>query len=396
MRVEVEVPVIGWGHAKTGHAYKNIFASVPRVYEIPEYDVSEVPAVLAYHETDPNGRTRRSEYFGVGGKLYRDRMVSANDATATAFHYQRYGRVPHPFFSAVSDRYDKAIHLLRKESDLLAPKKMIPAEFGEHVVKGSGDVPFRIPTFQELSLKSYNEKAVEEQVVEFSKRMERMIVVGGNLLVEEQEPIIRIDGNMGWLGKHEGGVHVRPELSGLLNFDAWYGKNPLAFVSFADFEALDERVAALTARIGGSVEFEARISSVEVDDARYLRASGEGATLMAVADLLRRAFVENLTVTAGDSDYQRRNTQKNLLGTDPAVLASVQRLVISLFVAHETDVPAELESAVASIVEIHARNDLTTSFKSRTLLEYASDVLQLWQDREIGFDLGVGKSSFRA
>ena len=304
MRVEVEVPVIGWGHAKAGHSYKDIFASVPRTFEIPEYDVSEVPPVLAYHETGPNGRVLRSEYFGVGGKLYRDRMVSANDASAISFHYQRYGTVPHPFFSAISDQYDKRIHYIRKEGDLLAPKKMIPAEFGEYIVKGKGDVPFRIPTFQELTLKGYNEKAVDEQVVEFSKRMERMIVVGGNLLVEEQEPMIRIDGHISsFVSSRFGGyVHLRPEPDQLLKLEDWNNTPPLAFISLSEFATLGDRIASLEERLGGHVEFEYAISDVEIDDARYLRASGEGATLMIAGDLLRRAFVEHLSQAGGEAD----------------------------------------------------------------------------------------------
>ncbi|MNL89509.1 hypothetical protein D3C87_2198590 [compost metagenome] len=56
--------------------------------------------------------------------------------------------------------------------------------------------------------------------------------------------------------------------------------------------------------------------------------------------------------------------------------------------ATETDAPEALEESVSSIVEMHARNDLSGCFRNRKLLEYASDVLQLWQDREIGLDLG--------
>jgi hypothetical protein len=396
MRVEVEVPVIGWGQAKAGHAYKDVFASVPRVFEIPEYDVSEVPLVLAYHETDPKGQARRHEYFGVGGKLYRDRMVSANDATATALHYQRYGKVPHPYFSATNDRYDKRIHQLRKESDLLAPKRMIPAEFGEYVAKGHDKTPFRIPSFQELRLKQYGEKEVEAQVVEFAKRMDRMIVVGGNLLVEEQEPIIRIDGTIGLYASRFGGyVHLRPETSQLLKLDDWNSTPPLAFVSLSEFATIGDRVALLEDRLCGRVEFEYSISDVEIDDARYLRASGEGATLMVVGDRLRRAFVEHISQAGGESDYQKKCGQEKLMALDPALLVIVQRLVPALHAATEFEIPDELEQSIASILEMHARNDLTDAFRERKLLDYASDVLQLWHDREIGIAFET-RSALRA
>ncbi|MCZ7862467.1 hypothetical protein O9X98_13925 [Agrobacterium salinitolerans] len=390
MRVEVEVPVIGWGHAKAGHAYKDIFASVPRTFEIPEYDLSEVPIVLAYHEACPNGRERRSEYFGVGGKLYRDRLVSANDAFATTFHYQRYGAVPHPFFAATSDRYDKRTHYIRKEGEALAPKKMIPAEFGEYIVKGRGDVPFRIPTFQELSLKWYNEKAVEEQVAEFSKRMERMIVVGGNLLVEEQEPIIRIDGHIStFVSPRFGGyMHLRPEPDRLLKLDDWNHTPPIAFISLSEFATLEDRVASLEKRLGSHVEFEYPISHVEIDDARYLRASGEGATLMVAGDLLRRAFVEHISQSAGEADYQKKHAQGALMALDPALLAVMQRLVPALHAADEFEIPDALEESISTILDMHARSDLSSAFKTRTLLDYAADAFEVWQNREIGFEVG--------
>lgn len=389
MRVEVEVPVVGWGQAKAGQSYKDIFASVPRVFEIPEYDVSEVPVVLAYVETNESGKARRSEYFGHGGKLYRDRMVDPNCQFAKSFHFQRYGVIPHPYFAAASDRYSKRIHSLRKESDALAPKKMIPAEFGEHVVKGSGDVPIRIQTFQELGLKNYNEKAVEEQVAEFAKRMERMIVVGGNLMVEEQEPIIRIDGYVGSLsGKFGAYVHLRPETDLLVKPDSWSSSTALAYVSLTEIGTLESRVAAIEGRLGGRVEFEYGISDVEIDDVRYLKASGEGATLIVAADLLRRGFVENMTPFSGESDYQHASVQKKVLALEPAVFASVHRMIAALQTATETDIPEALEESVSSIVEMHARKDLSACFGNRKLLEYATDALQLWHDREIGLDLG--------
>ncbi|MCV9964136.1 hypothetical protein OIU34_19830 [Pararhizobium sp. BT-229] len=390
MRVEVEVPVIGWGQAKAGHSYKDIFASVPRVFEIPEYDVSEVPVVLAYAETHESGKARRSEYFGHGGKLYRDRMVDPDGAFAKSFHFQRYGVIPHPYFAAVSDRYEKRIHSLRKESDALAPKKMIPPEFGEHVIKRSGDVPIRIQTFQELGLKNFIEKAVEEQLDEFAKRMERMIVVGGNLMVEEQEPIVRIDGSVGSLtGRFGGYVHLRPETDRLVKPDSWSSTSALAFVSLAEIDTLESRVAAIEGRLGGHVEFEYGISDVEIDDARYLKVSGEGATLMVAADLLRRAFVQHMTPFEGDSDYRHTSVQKKVLSLEPAVFASVHGMITALQVANEFDIPEALEESMSSIMDMHARKDLSECFRSRKLLEYASDVLQLWQDREIGFDLGV-------
>jgi hypothetical protein len=391
MRVEVEVPVIGWGQMKAGQSNKDIFASVPKTFEIPEYDLSEVPLVLAYSETHKSGKTSRSEYFGHAGKLYRDHMVDPNCQVAKSFHFQHWGTIPHPYFAAVSERYRSRIHSLRKESEALAPKKMIPTDFGEHVVKGDGNVPIRIQTMQELGIKNYNEMVVEEQISEFAKRMERMIIVGGNLMVEEQEPIIRINGYLGSgpysAGKLAGYVHLRPETDRLVKPESWSSTTPLAYVSLAEIGTLENRVAALEACVSGNVQFEYGISDVEIEDARYMKTSGEGATLMAVADLLRRVFVQNMMPLGGESDYQYTCFQKTLMETSLTVLAEMQRMISALNVATETEIPQMLEESVAAILEMHSRNDLLGYFGNRHILEYAAHTLELWQDREIGLEM---------
>ncbi|MBY3157280.1 hypothetical protein HFO56_33690 [Rhizobium laguerreae] len=390
MRVEVEVPVIGWGQLKTGHVQKCIFASVPRAFEIPEYEPSEVPVVLAYGQAHGNGTNSRVEYFGIGGKLYTDRMFGSDDADAHCLRYQRYGNQSvHPYFAATAERIGNTIHRLRKEGDTLLPKRVIPAAFGEFLANGRHGELFRIPTIQELGLKSHDEERVETQVAEFAKRMERMIVVGGNIFVEEQEPIIRIEGHIGsYSGTVNGWVQNRPEPTRLVDIDGWSGTSPVGFVSLADFDSLSSRVAAIEERLKKTVEFETRLVDVEIDDPRYLRASGEAVTLTAVADLLRRGFVTRMQASAEGNDAGKKRTQENLLGLDPKLLETFQKLLGALEKTTEFDVPVELEEAVGAIIR-HRNHDTASMFGERKLLDYAADALQLWHDREVEFEIGV-------
>jgi hypothetical protein len=386
MRVNVEVPIIGWGQIKSGQAYKDIFASVPRVFDIPEYDLSEVPVVLAYGLAHSNGTNSRVEYFGSGGKLYTDRVVAPDEDGARLLRYQRYGGPVHPYFAAISEKIGTTIHRLRKESESLLPKRTIPSAFGDFLVKGRFDDEFVFPALEELRLKSYGEERVEAQLAEFAKRMERMIIVGGNLFVQEQEPIIRFEGDIGsFSARVSGRVQDRPEPVRLVDIEGWYGTSPLGFVSLADFESLPARIAAIE-ETGKSVEFETGIFDVEIDDGRYLRSSSEATTLTAVADMMRRTFTEKMYPHGDRNDSGKKRMQGNLLELDPKLLVIMQKLVVGLHQATETDVPAELEEAVAAVVRHHAAGQ-DIGFCDKRLIAYASDVLQLWNDRGVEFEI---------
>jgi hypothetical protein len=388
MRVEVEVPVIGWGQLKSGHAHKEIFASVPRVFEVPEYDLSEVPVVLAYGQAHGNGTNSRTEYFGIGGKLYTDRVVAPDEDGARVLRHPRYGGPVHPYFAAISEQIGTTVHRLRKEGDAMLPKKTIPAAFGDFIANGRNGDEFVFPALEELRLKSYGEERVEAQLAAFAKRMERMIIVGGNVLVQEQEPIVRIEGDIGsYSMRVNGWVQSRPEPTRLVDIDGWYGTSPIGFVSLADFDSLPSRVAAIEERTQKTVEFETRLFDVELDDARYLRSSSEATTLTAVGDLLRRAFVERMRPYS-DGDDRKTLLQGNLMSLDPKLLETMQRLVAGLHKATETDVPEELEEALSMIVR-HRDTEMGAMFRNKRLLAYAADVLQLWNDREVDFEIGV-------
>lgn len=389
MRVEVEVPVIGWGQLKSGHAHKDVFASVPRVFEIPEYDPSEVPVVLAYGQAHANGTNSRVEYFGIGGKLYTDRVAAPDEDRSHVLFYPRYGGPSiHPYFAAISERISTAVHRLRKEGDSMLPKKTIPAAFGDFIANGRSGDEFVFPTIKELRLKYYGEERVEAQLAEFAKRMERMIIVGGNVFVEEQEPIIRIEGNIGsYTNKVNGWVQNRPETTRLVDIDGWSGTPPIGFVSLADFDSLSARVAAIEERTDKKVEFETGLFDVELDDARYLTASSEATTLTAVGDLLRRAFVERMKPNS-DGDDRKTLLQENLMGLNPKLLETMQKLVAGLRQATEADIPVEMEEAIATVVR-NRDTDMGAVFRDKRLLDYAADALQLWNDREVEFEIGV-------
>ncbi|MCS4090229.1 hypothetical protein FHT76_001818 [Rhizobium sp. BK176] len=389
MRVNVEVPIIGWGQLKSGHVEKNVFASVPSVFEIPEYDLSEVPVVLAYGLAHENGTNSRVEYFGIGGKLYTDRVVAPDEDDARALSYPRYGGTVHPYFTSVGERISSVVHRLRKEGDSLLPKKTIPAAFGEFILNGRSGDGFLFPTIKELGLKSYIEERVETQLAEFAKRMERMIIVGGNLFVEEQEPMVRIEGDIGSYAMGVNGwVQNRPEPTRLVDIDGWYGTSPIGFVSLADVDTLPSRIAAIEERTEKNVRFETRLFDVELDDARYLRSSSEGTTLTAVGDLLRRAFVERMRPYSDGDDRGKTILQGNLMNLDPKLLETMQKLVGGLRQATEADIPGELEEAVATLVR-NRDTEMCAMFRDKKLLAYAADVLQLWNDREVEFEIGV-------
>jgi hypothetical protein len=390
MRIEVEVPVIGWGQLKSGHAHKEIFASVPRVFEIPEYGLAEVPVVLAYGQAHANGTNSRVEYFGLGGKLYTDRVVAPDDDGARVLRYPRYGgSAVHPYFTAISEKIGTTVHRLRKEGEAMLPKKTIPAAFGDFISNGRTGDEFVFPALEELRLKSHGEERVEAQLAEFAKRMERMIIVGGNVFVEEQEPIMRIEGDVGSYSlRINGWVQNRPEPTRLVDIDGWYGTSPIGFVSLADFENLPSRVAAIEERTKKTVEFDTRLFDVEIDDARYLRSSSEATTLTAVGDLLRRAFVERMRPYSDGDDRGKTLLLGNLMNLNPKLLETMQKLVGGLQKATETDIPEELEEAVATIV-LHRDTDIGAMFRDQKLLAYAADVLQLWSDREVEFEIGV-------
>jgi hypothetical protein len=392
MRVEVEIPVLGWGSLKPGAAKKDIFASVPRVFDIPDYSISEVPVVLAYGEASrQTGKKTRTEYFGVGGKLYTDRMAAPDDDEARSMHYRRTDKAVHPYFAVSHERFVARARMLRKESEVLAPKKMIPAEFGEFATNGRHDTSLRIQTFQELGLKRYDEERVEKQIADFSKRMERMIVVGGNVMAEEQEPMFKIGGRVSsnGAGRMTGRVHTRPETAELVDIHGWAEEMGLAFVSLSRFDSLPSRVAALEERFGASVDFDASPFDIEIDDPRYLRASGEAVTMIAAADLLRRRFVDRMAAFDHIQDKAKNGVMDSLMKLEPGLLASVQTLASTLPSATEFDISEDLEQVVSEIMARHAVSDLGHMFGSATILGYVGDALQLYQDREVGLEIGV-------
>ena len=387
MRVQIEVPVVVAGRMKTSHSHKSVFASVPQVFDIPEYSLSEVPVVLAVEERFESGNARRVEYFGVDGLLYTDRMFGAEDEVAKALHLQRCGENgTHPFFSAVEKLVEERMHSIRKQSLALAHQNVIPAAIHEYYENFSR-VPYRFKTLKELGVRHYDEAAVEKQLAAFAKRMERMVVVGGNVLAQEQEPVIRIGGYWDVSPEVSAGLHVRPEPEALVNVGGWGARLPYEFLPLADHDRMAERVHTIAKRFKTAKISTTEILEVEIGDPRYLTSSAEAGSLLAVADIVRRAFVEGMTVLTDDYDRAKTGTEKKLLSIDPAHLALAQRLTAGIAASGENEISQELETAMSGIVQASACGSAGKVFGKPEVADQAAEALEAWQDRAVYVDM---------
>nr|WP_250808343.1 hypothetical protein [Neorhizobium tomejilense] len=402
MRVEIEVPVITWGRAKSTHSHKTVFASVPRVFEIPEYSTSEAPVVMAFSERYDGDKICRVEYFGIDGQLYTDRMAGADVEIATAFHLFRHDNAfLHPFFSAYAEEMGKRVDFIRRESHALAKQKMLPATFADQF-ENAQKTPYRFETMTSLGIRDFDEGKVQESVERFTKHMERFVIVGGNVMLREQEPIIEVRADLGsYSTELHSRIRTRPVPGPLIDVKSGWMRQ-VEFLSLRDHERLAERMAVLAARFSVKDPTQikgAEILDVEIDDLRYANVSSEGATLMAAAELMKRAFIDNISnySPSDDSDRVRAKTEAMLVALSPVDVDIMQRLIAGLAEADETVAPELLEGPVADVVHAYSSGRSDKCFGSRAYVEHAADALDRWHNREVGLNLSMAPAAaFRA
>lgn len=391
MRVEIDVPVIVTGRMKASHSIKWVFGSVTRVFHLPEYSASEVPAVLAYTEISEEGSKARTEFRGVEGRLFTDRMASAVGDDAMRFHFDRWDRrKAHPFFVAADVAVKARIDYIRRESQALAHQKMIPASLHDHSDSMASAHPFVFSTIEELGVRDVEDAAIEKQVDEFRSRMERVILVDGRVLLEEQEPIIRIDGYAAYVPTVNAGVLRRHEPMRLVTMENDPRGTPYAYMSLADHADMDQAAEAVADRFTTADPTVSHIADVEVIDPTYLRLSGEALTMAACADMMRSSFLDTLYIPASDSRRTKDRLESHLMGLDPAVLGCAQRLRTGIAASDETGIDPMLEQAVSDAVELGRASGSSRTFGRESVVEHAAAALEAWHDRQVSVDFSPG------
>lgn len=395
MRVEIEVPVVVTGRMKPSQSHKWVFASVPRVFDIPEYSSSEVPEVLSYVVEGGEIGREKVRYFGLDGMLFTDRGTRADSDQARQFHFDYWGNTPvHPFFVDADAVIRKRIEYIRRESIALAHQKMIPAEMHAHSDSGRSPL-FRFSTFEEIGVRHFNEEGIDEQVEAFQKRLERMILVDGKILVSEQEPIIKIGGYSGFAPNCLDAVVRRAEPTTLINLENWANEMPYAFLSIADYASTSETAFAIADRFNCRSATHGRVIDIEIGDPRYLNVSGEALTLAASADIMRSAFVATMSVHTRDTKSTYNQIEEKLMGLPPTVLDCAQRLYAGILASDESHAAPELEEAVSDALEIGRAEGNKRYFGSERVVEHAKTALEAWHDRPVSLE-GMRPAAFRA
>jgi hypothetical protein len=387
MRVTIEIPVITWGAKRANSANKKVVASVPRVFDIPEYASTDAPVVLAHvtESRDANGERslHRREYFGIDGNLYTDRQVGAFDDLAVRLHYPRYagGHVPHPYFGEAFARIHAQLHAMRKADYSAFRTAVLPSSLNKFVTGeefGASDTQ-AIERLDGLSLARWGKDDVEVQVALFERRMEKFAVIDGNVVMREDEPLIA------FRAEHPSptvDVIERRESVTVRGLNRWSrgGPSSWGYMSLADAGDLAGRIEALAWKMTDPVN---RVVEVEVADASYLRASSAAATLVDAAETMRRKFIAAVTVTSEDSETARARTGDVLEALDEAAFSAFKALVRGLDESDETSVSPTLEGAV----ELAAASGGRKNFGDEKLLSHAIEAVEAWRNRSIGLEM---------
>lgn len=391
MRIEIEVPIVVYGKQKTSQALRWAFASVPQVFDIPEYSTSDVQNVLSITE-EREEDVLRHDYFGVQGQeqLYTVRSGTYGSEEAKAFHWNRYKPEQcHPFFETVQEQVQERLSEVARAHNHSTAKHVFPESIGTYRDEWDADhASFRFSTLPEIGIRHFYEDSVDQQIETFARRMERFICVDGIIMVTEQEPAIGLVGYTGF------GRTVRPQLilrrepTELVNLDDWSLEKPMGFLAISDFDSVDERVAEIAETLASSdLSKDASILNVEVHDQSYLKLSGEALTLVASADLARRSFLEAIGVWHHKDAVARNVMQTKLLGLGTSQLDTFQKLVAGLQSSDESHASEELETAVSLILETPAPSGMENPFGNERIILHLASSMERWQDRFVDLDV---------
>jgi hypothetical protein len=401
MQIEIEVPVVTWGYPKGSQTHKLVLASVPRSFKIPEYTASDLTVPFSFTQRLDDGeeqRTRRIEYYGLDGALYRSREVQLDTVQSRVMSFNRYknrtGEI-HPFFAVVATEICDRVERVRKDGYTLAKRRILPSEFAEHFDTYSLD-DLTLPPLSSFDLRDLNEENVDEFLNGFSERMSRVIAVDGKIMFREQEPVFEVSSNFySWTTDLNWRLRLRPETEPLLS-PKYSRPVPIEFIPLSDYHHLSERIECLVERFGVEEPKKVvgdEILDLEINDASYLTGEAEAASMVATARLLRDQYIKKLGAprSTDDDDAARAKMVKMVLDMNPADIELAQRLMTALeeadpFFAAERLEPVMEDSAARAAV------GGVRGFGKDAMIEHAVDALERWHDREAGLNIAIAPS----
>lgn len=396
MKIDIDVPVVVRGCVGRA-SYRYNLATVPREFELPELSSSDVPMVLAVENDHGGGRTRH-EFFGFDGAIYRptDSSVTAGEAKGFAYPISGNAAKVHPLFQDATRRICDLVTRLRTSKRQQIKFAMGPQALGDMLVEYSNREPFTPPSLQSLALRDMSDSEVEHEVGQFEKELARLIVVGGKVMIRQQEPLAAIESKNRRAGSLRDAdwyarlwFHDRPE--------PWFPQgrtrssvNDMAnggFLSLRDADRFEEIVDVLEQAKGFPIERQRTLVNVEIVDPEYLRTSTEAISLVDIADGIRHAFVSNLS-SKGNPQFNGSSTTtaEHLDQIAPETFIAYKSIVDGLKRSDEYGVDTAVEEGLAHFSTLDGKTAWTLLSKDEPQIAEIAARLDAWHSREVGFN----------
>lgn len=345
MKIVVEVPVIVYGDIGRKQG-KTIFTSVPRAYEIEEFDGADVRPVVSFSRFESSYpqavRNLRAEtlerrnYIAAGERLAYLTDVDVSDGQTVRPEYPRHlsNGCNHPFFGHIFREMDKLVTSNSKNNSRWLKSELLPIELTQmldwRVQAGSELKSFPLIPLSELQVKlpDYGQENLQRRLQAFDKLMSRMIVASGKIAVTCQEPIVALTTTSPNTHEYQMLERRIPKKSFLAELEnmIYHGNYGQRLISMSDFDpsCLDDPQSRMN------------FVDIEIHDPSFFKASSPVISALRNAEIARRRYISSLArFPSSATDETTTDNMLKSISIEEFIL--LKDLEAALHIAGETD-----------------------------------------------------------
>lgn len=310
MKIVVEVPVIVYGDIGRKQG-KTIFTSIPRAYDIPEFDGTDVlPAVsfsrfrssYAYSVEQLRRETpERRNYIAARERLAFLTDVDVSEGKTVRLEYPRHvsDGYDHPFFAPILKEMDKLVSSNSKNNSRWIKTDLFPVELAQMLdwrLQPPSDlkiVPL-IPLSEiQVKLPDYQQENLQRRLAAFDTLMSRMIVASGKIAVTCQEPFVALTTTSPNTHEYQMLERRIPKKSFLAELESmvYHGNYGQRLISMSDFDpsVLDEPQSRMN------------FLDIEIHDPSFFKARSPVISALRNAEIARRRYISSLARFTSDA-----------------------------------------------------------------------------------------------
>lgn len=378
MRLSFEIPVLVNGKTGRSASQKTVLASVPHVYDLPEYSLDEAPLALAYQQR-PLGsapQLERVEYRALDNALWTDagnipergetvRLTIARDSDSTSPFFG--GR--HGLAKRIWDALYAAEQARRPAAQTVAPNSLVRYM----VEKADTYVPEPLVN---VGISSDISEQVAKQIDAYEDTLRQFCVVDGRLYRKEKEPLIRLLPDGRWLSStiERRGHASKPSrvLGDIPRSVGWFRLD--------DREGMQNEASVILDRMGQPGPLSDNIGRIEIYDAALLSASPESIAIFDVADAMQRHLHESVAAGSRDPGAAMGRWFATCSNEDVALFRAFSGKMRGEPITEE--LPAELEEAYLTVAEGDPA-DFRCFTGAGNLRAFVEETARRWRDRPL-------------